>query len=154
MPELVLCRQSIGWSTEVAMREEMIELAHSHSAAEGSGDLATTLATLEAEPVYELQPAGLLLRGMDAVRRYYEYFFTEFQPLVESYDLRSEWITDEGVGQEYLIHLRLPDGRREHHGIIGILLFGKTKLAGERLWAGERLLHLMMGPVYNLTTPM
>ena len=73
---------------------------------------------------------------------------------MESYDLRSEWITDEGAPQEYVIHLRLPDGTREHHGIIGILLFGKTKLAGERLWAGERLLRLMMGPVYDSTSLM
>ncbi|MGO9059989.1 MAG: hypothetical protein ACLQU2_21805 [Candidatus Binataceae bacterium] len=134
------------------MREEMIDVAHAHAVAEGSGDLETTLATLEPDPVYELQPAGRLLRGMDAVRSYYENFFTNFQPLVESYDLRSEWVTDEGVGQEYVIHLRLPDGSREHHGIIGILLFGKTRLAGERLWAGERLLRLMMGPVYDSTS--
>ncbi len=136
------------------MREEMIDLAHAHAAAEGSGDLDTTLATLEADPVYELQPEGRVLRGMDAVRRYYEHFFTQFQPLVESYDLRGEWVTGEGVGQEYIIHLRLPDGRKEDHAIIGILLFGKTRLAGERLWAGERLLRLMMGPVYDSATPI
>lgn len=136
------------------MREEMIELARAHAAAEGGGDLETTLATLEPDPVYELQPEGRVLRGMDAVRRYYEHFFMQFQPLVESYDLRSEWVTDEGVGQEYMIHLRLPDGRREDHAIIGILLFGKSRLAGERLWAGERLLRLMMGPVYDAAVPM
>ena len=57
------------------MREEMIEVAHAHAAAEGSqGDLETTLATLEPNPVYELQPGGRLLRGMDAVRSYYEFF--------------------------------------------------------------------------------
>jgi hypothetical protein len=136
------------------MREEMIELAHAHAAAEGSGDLEATLATLEPDPVYELQPEGRVLRGMDAVRRYYDHFFTQFQPMVEGYELRSEWVTDEGVGQEYIIHLRLPDGRREDHAIIGILVFGKTRLAGERLWAGERLLRLMMGPVYDSATPM
>jgi hypothetical protein len=136
------------------MREDMIELAHAHAAAEGSGDLETTLKTLEPDPVYELQPAGRALRGMDAVRRYYEYFFNNFQPLVEGYEMRSEWVTDEGVGQEYIIHIRLPDGRKEDQAIIGILLFGKTGLAGERLWASERLLRLMMGPVYDLATPI
>ncbi len=136
------------------MREEMIELAHAHAAAEGSGDLDATLATLEPDPVYELQPEGRALRGMEAVRRYYEHFFTQFQPMVEGYELRSEWVTDEGVGQEYIIHVRLPDGRREDHAIIGILVFGKRRLAGERLWAGERLLRLMMGPVYDSATPM
>jgi hypothetical protein len=136
------------------MREDMIELAHAHAAAEGSGDLETTLKTLEPDPVYELQPEGRALRGMDAVRRYYEYFFNNFQPLVEGYEMRSEWVTSEGVGQEYIIHVRLPDGRKEDHAIIGILLFGKTGLAGERLWASERLLRLMMGPVYDTLMPI
>ncbi|SRR5579875_1968631 len=134
------------------MREDMIELAHAHAAAEGSGDLEATLRTLEPDPVYELQPEGRVLRGMDAVRRYYQHFFNNFQPLVEGYEMRSEWISNEGVGQEYIIHLRLPDGRKENHAIIGILLFGKTGLAGERLWASERLLRLMMGPVYESAT--
>ncbi len=136
------------------MRDEMIELAHAHAAAEGSGDLDATLATLEPDPVYELQPEGRVLRGMDAVRRYYDHFFTQFQPMVEGYEMRSEWVTDEGVGQEYIVHVRLPDGRREDHAIIGILVFGKRRLAGERLWAGERLLRLMMGPVYDCAAPM
>jgi len=136
------------------MREAMIEMAHAHAAAEGSGDLDATLNTLEPDPTYELQPEARVLRGMNAVRRYYEYFFSQFQPIVESYDLRGEWVTDEGVGQQYMIHLRLPDGRKEHHAIIGILLFGKTRLAGERLWAGERLLRLMMGPVYESAAPI
>jgi hypothetical protein len=68
--------------------------------------------------------------------------------------MRSEWMTDEGLGQEYIIHLRLPNGQREDHAIIGILLFGKNKLAGERLWASERLLRLMMGPVYESARPI
>ncbi len=136
------------------MRKRMIELAHAHAAAEGSGDVEMTLKTLEPEPVYELQPEGRVLRGMDAVRRYYKHFFKNFQPLVEGYEMRSEWMTDEGLGQEYIIHLRLPNGQREDHAIIGILLFGKNKLAGERLWASERLLRLMMGPVYESARPI
>ena len=56
-------------------REELVEIARAHAAAEGRNDLATTLATLEAEPVYELQPVGRVLRGMAAARAYYEHFF-------------------------------------------------------------------------------
>ena len=130
-------------------REEMIALARRHAAAERDGDMQTTLATLEPDPVYELQPVGRMLRGMDAARRYYEHFFTRFRPLVEASERRGEWVTDEGVGLENVIHLRLPDGTREVHGVIGILVFGETALAGERVWASERLLRLMFGPVYE-----
>ena len=40
---------------------ELVEVAYRHAAAEGAGDLAGTLATMEDEPVYELYPVGLRL---------------------------------------------------------------------------------------------
>jgi len=135
-------------------REEMIALAHAHAAAERNRDMQATLATLEPDPLYELQPVGRVLRGMDAARRYYEHFFARFRPLIEASDRRAEWVTDEGVGLEHVIHLRLADGTRERHGVIGILVFGETALAGERVWASERLLRLMFGPVYESSLPM
>jgi hypothetical protein len=33
---------------------------------------------------------------------------------------------------------------------IGILVFGETRLAGERLYASERLLRSMLGPAYEI----
>src|SRR5262249_5266850 len=134
-------------------RDEMIALARRHAAAERNGDMAMTLATLEPDPLYELEPVGRVFRGMAAARRYYEHFFGTFRSLVESSERRAEWVTDEGVGLENVIHLRLPDGTRERHGVIGILVFGETALAGERVWASERLLRLMLGPVYDTTLP-
>ena len=129
-------------------REELIEIARAHAAAEGRNDLATTLATLEAEPVYELQPVGRVLRGKAAARAYYEYFFARFRPLVQGFELRGEWVNDEGVGQEYRITLRAPDGGLEHHHVIGILTFGDHGLlSGERLYAGDELLQFLFGPL-------
>jgi len=65
-------------------RDEMIALARRHAAAERNGDLATTLATLEPDPLYELEPVGRVLRGMDAARRYYEHFFGTFRSFIET----------------------------------------------------------------------
>jgi hypothetical protein len=123
--------------------EQALAVALAHAAAEGSGDLATTLATLNDDPVYEFQPVGRAFRGKDTARRYYEHFFAHFSPLTESFELRGEWSTPEGLGQEYTVWLRFPDGTRERHEIIGILLF-----------ASERLLRLMLGPIYDETTPL
>ena len=134
--------------------EQAIAVAHAHAAAEGSGDLATTLATLDDDPVYEFQPVGRVFRGKDTARRYYEHFFAHFSPLTESFEIRGEWSTPEGLGQEYTVWLRLPDGTRERHEIIGILLFGPSGLAGERVYASERLLRLMLGPIYDETTQL
>jgi hypothetical protein len=136
----------------MSSREKMIELARRHATSEGAGDLADTLATLEPDPVYELWPVGRAFRGMKAARVFYEHFFTSFQPLIAGYELLREWVTDEGVGQEYRIDLRFPDGREESHRVIGVLSFGRDALSGERVWASERLLQLMFGPAYEQAT--
>lgn len=137
-----------------ASRERLIELARTHATCEGGGDMEGTLATLERDPVYELQPVGLAFRGMAAARVFYEHFFASFQPLIEGYELRSEFAGDEGVAQEYVIALRFPDGHRERHPVLGILTFGREALSGERVWASERLLRLMFGPAFERATPI
>ena len=128
----------------------MVAVALAHAAAEAAGDLDETMATLGDDPVYELLPRGVVLRGRDAARRYYEHFFADVQPRVTGYELRSEWITDEGVLQEYTLYV---DGLGEPgtgHAIIGILTFGDDgKLSGERLYASDALLEFMFGPVLD-----
>lgn len=94
------------------------------------------------------------MRGMDAARRYYDHFFAAFRPLVLGYELRGEWVNEEGLGQEYVITLRSPEGGTERHHVIGILTFGAHALSGERVYASERLLRLMFGPAYDLCEPL
>lgn len=142
-------------SRESLERQEMVKVAMAHAEAEAAGDLEATMATLVDEPVYELQPMGRQLRGAAATRRYYEHFFAEFLPTVKGYTLRSEWVTDEGLGQEYTMEVGDPDGASRPHAIIGILLFGPGgKLAGERLYAGDDVLRAMLGPTFGATTPL
>jgi SnoaL-like domain len=136
-------------------REAMIAVAHAHAAAEGEGDIEATMATLDDDPVYELQPIGLVLRGRDAARKYYEHFFANFAPRLKGYDLRSEWVTDEGVGQEYVLHLNADDESKSRQPIIGILLFGADgKLSGERIYASDELIDMMFGPVLDRALPV
>ena len=131
-------------------RQELVEIAYRHATAEADGDLEATLATLEPDPVYEFEPAGLVLRGLPAVRVYYEHFVATFQPAIAGYELRSEWVNDQGLGQEYWIDMRLPGGGTERHAVVGILLFGKEALTGERIYASDRMLRTMFGPAYAL----
>jgi hypothetical protein len=136
-------------------REAMIAVAHAHAAAEADLDMETTMATLDADPVYELQPIGLVLRGRDTARRYYEHFFSEFQPRIKGYQMRSEWVTDEGVGQEYVLQVDDGQGGTTREPIIGILLFGKgEKLSGERLYASDRLFTMMFGSLLTSAEPI
>jgi hypothetical protein len=133
-----------------ANRESLIAVAKRHAEAEAKSDLATTLATLEAEPSYELASVGLSFHGMDAARSYYEHFFGSFQPYISGFELVNQWAMDEGLGEEYWLSLALPGEKPERHRIIGILVFGETRLAGERLYASERLLRVMLGPAYAI----
>jgi hypothetical protein len=126
----------------------MIAVAHAHAAAEAAGDIDATMATLDDSPVYELQPMGRILSGRDVAREYYEHFFASCQPRITGYELRSEWVTDDGVLQEYVLDVHDPPGTSGRFHIIGILTFGTAgKLSGERIYAGDDLLHFMFGPL-------
>jgi hypothetical protein len=137
-----------------ADRDARVAVAHAHAAAEAAGDFAATMATLDDDPVYELQPMGVALRGREMAERYYEHFFAVVMPTIASYRLRSEWVTDEGVGQEYELTVAGPDGDRRH-AVIGILTFGDdSRLSGERLYASSELLRLFFGPLLDEAVPL
>jgi hypothetical protein len=137
-----------------AERDALVAVAHAHAAAEAAGDLEATMATLDDDPVYELQPMGVALRGRERALRYYEHFFATVMPTIASYRLRSEWVTDEGVGQEYEMTVSGAGGDRRH-AIIGILLFGDDRrLSGERLYASDELLRFFFGPLLDQAVPV
>ena len=127
--------------------DALVEVARAHAHAEARGDLAGTLATLDPEPVYELLPMGVTLTGGAFARSYYERFFAECMPQFVGYELRNEWVMDDGLGQEYRIDVAAPDGARRHD-ILGILTFGEHGLlSGERLYASDELLRFLFGPL-------
>jgi hypothetical protein len=138
----------------MATRDELVKVALLHAQAEADGDMETTMATLEDDCVYEFQPSRRVFRGADMARRYYEYFFNNTNMTIDSYDMRNEWITDDGVGQEYVIEVTLADGTQRTFNIVGILTFGKEKLSGERLYASDEFLDLLVGPIYAETVPL
>jgi hypothetical protein len=134
--------------------EQLIEIAHKHAQSEADDDMATTMATLDDDPVYELQPMGLAFRGRDAAQVYYDHFYSAVKPLIAGYELRSEWANELGVAQEYVIHFRLEDGTEESHAVMAVLTFGETALSGERVYASERLMQLLFGPALDLAQPI
>jgi hypothetical protein len=135
-------------------RQELIAIARVHAAVETDGDLEATMATLDPDPVYELQPIGLMLRGTDSIRSFYQYLMEHLLPRVVGANLRSEWVGDDGLAQEYTIDVSMPSGEVECHALIGVLVFGDRGLAGERIWASERMLRMLFGPFYDLAVPI
>jgi hypothetical protein len=133
---------------------EFVAIAERHSKAEAEDDLETTLATLDDEPVYELLPVGRKLVGREKTRRYYDWFFNDFRPRVVDYTLRGDWTGGAGVIHEFTIRVRVDDGSIEEHALVGILVFGAERLAGERVYGNERILRLLFGPLYDETEPI
>lgn len=132
---------------------ELIEVAHRHAAAEAAADIEGTMATLEGEPVYELYPVGRQLRGMETVRRYYEHFFANVLPHTLGYALRSAWVNEVGLTEEYDIDCRI-DGVEHTFRVLSILKFGTHALSGERLYADEKFFRFLFGPLWDETEPL
>jgi hypothetical protein len=82
------------------------------------------------------------------VRRFYTRFFEQFVLLRESYSLLTEWVSETSVAQEYEIALRV-DGAVEHFRVLGILYVRGDKLGGERVYASERFIRLLTGPLFE-----
>jgi ketosteroid isomerase-like protein len=139
---------------EDSTREQLIAVAHRHAAAEAAGDIEGTMATLGSDSVYELFPVGLQLRGRDAARRYYEYFFSTVLAQTVGYTLVSEWVNEVGVLQEYDVTFRIANGATKVFRVLGILKFGDELLSGERLYADEECLKILFGPVWRELEPL
>jgi hypothetical protein len=132
----------------------LLELARRHAQAEAEDDMAATLATLEPQPAYEFFPAGRGFSGLPATRRYYRHFFEFVRPRIAGYTLHGEWLGPDGLAQEYSLQVRGDDGRVGEHRMIGILLFGRTALAGERMYGSEELFRLLVGPMWDELAPI
>ncbi|HKA13532.1 MAG TPA: hypothetical protein VKH41_00825 [Myxococcota bacterium] len=137
-----------GWTVE-----KMAALGSLHAELEGRGELAPLLATLARDPVYEFHPIGLRMHGDDRVRRFYAHFCEHFLPLRYSYALVAEWVDAGSVAQEYEIALRV-DGAIERFRVLGILYARGEKLGGERVYASERFIRLMTGPLFDELEPL
>jgi hypothetical protein len=129
---------------ELFTTAQMYELGTRHASLEARGDIDGTMATLVEDPVYELLPIGLTMRGRGQVLRYYENLIGKFIPMTVGYELLEEWVNETSVCQEYRIEVKVNDVR-ETHRVVGVLYREGSLLGGERVYASERCLRLMAG---------
>ena len=137
-----------GWDAK-----QMAALGARHAELEGRGELEPLLATLASDPIYEFHPMRRCLRGDARVRRFYTHFCEKFLALRDSYALLAEWVDEDSVAQEYEITLRV-DGAVEHFRVIGVLYRRGDRLGGERVFASERFVRLMTGPLFAELEPL
>jgi hypothetical protein len=142
-------KSASGWTVE-----KMAALGALHAHLEASVDqLEPLLATLAPDPVYEFHPIRRCLRGDERVRRFYSHFFEHFVRLRDSYALLEEWVSERSVAQEYEIVLRV-DGALEHFRVIGVLYARGELLGGERVYASDRFIRLLTGPLFDELEPI
>ena len=142
-------KSASGWTVE-----KMAALGALHAELEASVDqLEPLLATLAPDPVYEFHPIRRCLRGDERVRRFYTHFFEHFVRLRDSYSLLEEWVSERSVAQEYEIVLRV-DGAVEHFRVIGVLYARGELLGGERVYASDRFIRLLTGPLFEELEPI
>ncbi len=136
--------------------QHLIDAAYAHAEAEAAQDYEGTLATLEGEPIYELLPVGLRMRGMDAAQRYYRHFFANVQPRMSAGKaiVHGSWLGETGLALEYTVYYRGRDEIERPYRILGILTFGEKALTGERVYADEELLRDMFAPLWDEMEPM
>lgn len=133
--------------------DDMLALGRKHALLETRCDLEGTMSTLVPEPVYEFHPLGLRMAGDAMVRRYYTQLFEHFIPSTRDFELIEEWVSETSVAQEYRVELEI-DGAREQHHLLGILYAEGELLGGERVFAGERVVRLMVGDLFDELTPL
>lgn len=141
---------------DVERLRRVAEIGHRHATAEGSGTLEELMATLAPDPVYEFHPLGKGMRGTEIVRRFYTQFFERYALINDGYRLIAEWVSQDGVAQEYDIWLRV-DGAREHHRVVGILTPNEdgTLLTGERVFADDLYVRRLVGDeIFEELTPL
>jgi len=61
----------------------------------------------------------------------------------------AEWVGPTGVNQAYFIPYRYPSGHVRRFHIISEMVFGKTRLSGERMCASTDLFRIMYEPVWD-----
>lgn len=133
----------------------LLALAHRHAEIEGGQDVDAILATMEGEPVYEFHPVGRRFTGMAATRRFYRHLIDTVQPRMTGSTLISEAAGQYGLTLEYDVDLALiGESAPSRHRVMAILVFGKAALSGERIYAGERLLRTLTGPLWDEMEPI
>lgn len=132
-----------GWS-----RERLLELATRRFEVVGAGDVDGAMSVLAPEPVFELRPVGLQLRGRDNVRRYYEYMCAHGS--ASGFTLVDLYFADAAVAYE--LHLEYGS---ETFRLMAVMPTDGNRFAGERLFGDERLFRIMFGgPIWSLLTPL
>lgn len=124
-----------------------------HAAAELEFDVDATMRTIDDDPEYEWQPAGLKIRGREETERMYAMFLPRWKELMTTADLRfevrTEFWSEAGRIREQVAFVRNDSGGTDRHDFVVVVLFGKNGVKGERTYSSPEFAHLTLGDYYD-----
>ncbi len=133
--------------------ERMLELATRHAKVESQKRLEDLMDTLIEEPVYEFLAQGLMLRGGERVRRYYQQFLDGYMSRVTGVRQLGQWGDKEAVAREDAIEVDGDDGP-EVHRVMSVLFAEGDRLGGERIYASDHVVQMMAGEMIAELEPI
>ena len=135
--------------------QSLVQCARDYTTFVSRGDLDGVLSMLAPEPVFDLFPIARRFSGRVNIRRYFQYFLSEVQPRIQGFKSRSDLTSEAGVGHEYDITISMPNASAPStHRVFALMIFGPDRLLGERIYADEKMLRTLIGPLWNSLEPI
>ena len=135
--------------------QRLLQFARDYADFVSRGDLDGVLSILEPEPVFDLYPIARRFSGKNKIRRYFQHFFKEVQPRISAFTPCSELIGEGKIAHEYDITMMIPSAEApSSHRVFAMIIFGSDRVNGERIYADEKMLRLLIGPLWNSLEPI
>jgi hypothetical protein len=135
-----------------SLREEMKALAAQRFKFGVEGDVVGAMSVLNDDPVFDLYPVGLRLRGGLNVRRYYERVLAEVNPTMQ-WRMIDASFSATSISHELQLESSLAPGQTFR--LLAIMPYEAGRFTGERLFGPEPLFRLMFGgPIWTLLEPI
>ena len=136
-------------------QQSLLQRAWDYTDFVSRGDLDGIFSVLEPEPIFDLFPISRRFIGKPRIKRSFTHFFSEVQPRIKGFKSRSELIGESSVGHEYDITVSMPNtSALSTHRVFALIIFGPDRLLGERIYSDEKMLRMLIGPLWNALEPI
>jgi hypothetical protein len=123
--------------------EQMIALMATHDAAEARGDIEATMATVSANPCWELHPLGYVISTRAAVAEFYRRVLPSVKDIVSALKKKNLWFNDDGYAVEFELAMVDQSAAPFVSRIITAFEFENGLLKAERAFLGTKHAKIM-----------
>jgi len=142
--------------TPTQIEQANVRLAREHFAAESAHDAARTLATLADDIMYRVVASGEIVRGKEAVAKYYDVWWTDLHDVcseIKRLVVAGEWVICENVATATHLGPWLgipPTGKRVVQNLCAVLRFREGLMTEETVYYDQVERIRQVGSVFTL----